>query len=108
MLDYAKDDFTKEGRRYDIVFDAVGKIPYLKRKQALTPNGRFVSVMRSGAAKVSPEALGVLRDLAESGELKPVIDRTYPWEQIASAHYYVDAGHKKGNVAITVAQGGRV
>jgi NADPH:quinone reductase-like Zn-dependent oxidoreductase len=107
VLDYNSDDFTKSGKLYDIVFDAVGKIPYLKREKALAPNGRFVSVMASGTAKFSAEGLGLLRELAESGELKPVVDRTYPWEQIAAAHWYVDTGHKKGNVAITVAQGGR-
>ena len=101
VIDYTKEDFTERGEMYDIIFDAVAKIPKPKRKKALTLNGIFMSGHDSiGNEKI--EDLIFLKELAETGKIRPVIDRTYPWEQIVEAHRYVDKGHKKGNVVITV------
>ncbi len=100
VIDYTRADFTESGERYDIIFDAVGKASKAKSKRALAPNGVFVSVIGSGEEK--PEDLTYLVELIEAGKLKTVIDRCYPLEQIAEAHRYVDTGHKKGNVIITL------
>jgi NADPH:quinone reductase-like Zn-dependent oxidoreductase len=101
VIDYAKEDFTKNGQRYDFVFDAVGKISRSKAKGSLTEKGVFLSTWGSGDMEVND--LSTLSGLIEAGKLKAVIDRTYPLEQIVEAHRYVEAGHKKGNVVITVA-----
>jgi NADPH:quinone reductase-like Zn-dependent oxidoreductase len=101
VIDYTKENFTDSGELYDIIFDAVEKIPKSDRLKALTPNGKYMSVHdKIEGEKI--EDLIFLRDLAERGKLKAVIDRTYPLEQIVEAHQYVDKGHKRGNVVITV------
>ncbi len=108
VVDYTREDFAKRGVRYDVVFDAVGKRKsaqaLLNSPTALAPGGVVVSV-DDGLARPVPSDLALLKELAESGELRPVIDRTYPLEQMVEAHRYVDQGHKRGNVVITVGQG---
>lgn len=102
VIDYTKEDFTASGERYDIIFNAVGKRKaILHCEGALTPTGKHMTV-DDGSPKVSTGDLTFLRELAEVGKLKPVIDRSYSLEQMTEAHRYVDGGHKKGNVVITV------
>jgi NADPH:quinone reductase-like Zn-dependent oxidoreductase len=102
VIDYTKEDFTKCSELFDLIFDAVGKISHSTCKKILKPEGNYVSVVASGHAKMELEDLVFLTKLVEAGKLKPVIDKCYPLEQMAEAHRYVDQGHKKGNVVITV------
>ncbi len=100
VIDYAKEDFAKNGQSYDLVFDAVGKISRSHAKESLTENGVFLSTWGNGGMETND--LSTLSGLIEAGKLKAVIDKTYPLEQIVEAHRYVETGHKKGNVVITV------
>ena len=106
-LDYTKEDFTNTGELYDFVFDAVGKRKSSKLKslcsKALAPNGKYITV-DDETPKIDVEYLDLLKELIETGKIRPVIDRCYPLEQIAEAHRYVDKGHKKGSVVITLEQ----
>jgi NADPH:quinone reductase-like Zn-dependent oxidoreductase len=103
VIDYTKEDFTQNGARYDLIFNAVGKRKAVLRTEgSLTAGGRHITVDDS-SPKLRVEDLAFLTDLVESGGLRPVIDRIYPLEQIVDAHRYVDQGHKKGNVVIAVA-----
>jgi NADPH:quinone reductase-like Zn-dependent oxidoreductase len=102
VIDYTNEDFTKGELRYDLVLDAVGLLPRAKAKTVLAPQGMYVSVhTRHGATQV--ENLLFIKKLVEEGKLRPVIDRSYPLEDIVAAHRYVGKGHKKGHVVITVA-----
>jgi NADPH:quinone reductase-like Zn-dependent oxidoreductase len=104
VIDYTKDDFNKRGRIYDVVFDAVAKTSGSLLRTVLKKGGRFVSVR--GSAKLQAGDLEKLRVLVEAGELTAVIDRQYSLEEIAEAHRYVELGHKKGNVVVTVSHDG--
>jgi len=104
VIDYTTEEIIN-GERYDLIFDAVGKNKTSKLKsqcrKALTPNGKYISV-DSGSPAGTVENLLFIKKLVEAGHLKPVIDRRYPLEQIVDAHRYVDTGHKKGSVVITI------
>jgi len=123
VIDYTKEDFTKNGETYDIIFDTVGKSPFsgcvrsLKKKglylravhTTLAPivRGLWTSLISSkkvigGVAGEHKEDLIFLKELVEAGKIRSVIDRRFPLEQIAEAHGYVEKGHKKGNVVITL------
>ena len=133
VIDYTKEDFTKNGQTYDIIFDTVGKSPFSSCKGSLTENGIYLTTVPSpatflqmlwtsmtGGRKVRIAATGLrpsnektkelifLNGLIETGKIKAVIDRSYPLEQIAEAHKYVEAGHKKGNVVITISHNARI
>jgi len=129
VIDYTKEDFTKTGQTYDIIFDAVGKSSFSRCRSSLTPSGVYLTTVPSlaiypqmfwtskigskraiiaaaGLRRSSEKTKGLvfLKELIEVGAITPVIDRSYPLKQTAEAHRYVDKGHKKGNVVITVAQ----
>ena len=103
VIDYTKEDFTNRQDKYDFIFNAVGKSKAkLQCKSVLTPNGQHITV-DDGSPKVSVDGLIFLKELAEADQLKAVVDRCYPLEEMVEAHRYVDKGHKRGNVVITVA-----
>ena len=124
VIDYTKEDFTRNGETYDIIFDVVGKISFSHCKGSLKPNGLFLACLmgltelvqilwtsivggkkvKGGIATERVEDLLFFKELIEAGKLKPVIDRCYPLEETAEAFKYVEQGHKKGNVVITVEQ----
>lgn len=106
VVDYTVEDFVDRAERYDLIFDAVGKnksASALRRcRQALAPGGACISV-DDGTPKLRREDLLLLGELATKGEIGPVIDRIYAsLEDIVDAHRYVDKGHKRGNVIVTV------
>ncbi len=100
VIDYTQEDFTQSAELYDIVFDTVLKLSKSNCEKALSPNGKFITTR--GIHKQHVEDLDFLIELMAAGKFKAVIDRRYPLEQMAEAHRYVDKGHKKGNVVITV------
>ena len=106
VVDYTVEDFVDRAERYDLIFDAVGKnksASALRRcQQVLAPGGACVSV-DDGTPNLRREDLVLLGELAARGEIRPVIDRTYALDDIVDAHSYVDMGHKRGNVIISVA-----
>ena len=122
VIDYTKDDFTKDSETYDIIVDTVGTAPFSRSKGSLKEGGRLLLVLGglpdmlqipwasmtsrkkiiAGPATERAEYLRFLAELAQAGEFRPVIDRRYPFEKIAEAHGYVDTGRKKGNVIITL------
>jgi NADPH:quinone reductase-like Zn-dependent oxidoreductase len=124
VIDYTQEDFTKNSQTYDVIIDVVGKSSFSGSIRSLKQDGRYVlgvltlpGVIRGlwtsmtsdkkvffELARYETEAYAVLKDLIQAGKLKVVIDQRYPLEQIAEAHRYVEDGHKKGNVIITVAQ----
>jgi NADPH:quinone reductase-like Zn-dependent oxidoreductase len=100
VIDYTREDFTRQETRFDIIFDAVGKTSKSACKNLLKPEGKYVSV--SGSASKNSNDLLFLKELIESGKLKTIIDRRYTLEQIREAHAYVEKHHKKGNVVINI------
>lgn len=120
VIDYTQEDYTKNGEKYDIIFDAVYKTTFSQCKSILVARGYYLTVgpvalglfhlMVTGRKVIggntiqSKEQLDFLKGLYELGRLKPVIDRCYPLEQAAEAHRYVDQGHKRGNVVINLQQ----
>ncbi|OIJ19208.1 NAD(P)-dependent alcohol dehydrogenase [Anaerobacillus alkalidiazotrophicus] len=122
VIDYTKNDFTKSGEKYDVIFDTVGKISFFETKSKLTKHGYFLlgsagvshtllgvgtSLVGSkkaiaGVAQEKSEDLVFLKELIEAGKYTSVIDRTYPLDQVPEAHRYAEKGHKKGNVAISI------
>ena len=99
VIDYTREEITTSGRAYDVIFDAVGKSSSLV-KRSLKKNGKFLSV--GSSTNITSEDLIFIKGLLEMGKIKPVIDRCYSLEQIVEAHRYVEKGHKKGNVVITI------
>ncbi len=122
VIDYTQEDFTKNGETYDVIFDAVGKSSFSRCKSSLKQRGVYLKTFptlailtsKIGSKKAMWAATGIMpasekakvlifvKELIEAGKMKAVIDRRYPLEQIAEAHSYVEKGHKKGNVVITV------
>lgn len=103
LIDYTQEDFTQRGDVYDVIFDAVGKVAYSKRKKSLKKSGMFISAFDlSGNIKLKVKDLNYLKELCEAGKIRTVIDKRYPMEQIVEAHRYVEKGHKKGNVIISL------
>lgn len=126
VIDYTQQDFTRNGQTYDVIFDAVGKRSFSQCKRSLTQKGIYLTTVPTlgivwdmlrtaiaGSKKAkfvtaglmqNKEKLNFLKDLCEAGHIKATIDRCYPLEDIAQAYHYVDTGHKKGNVIVTIAQ----
>jgi NADPH:quinone reductase-like Zn-dependent oxidoreductase len=122
VVDYTKEDFSKSGEAYDIILDTVGKISFSGCVRSLKQKGIYLignptlsrivrglwtsmtssKKVKFGLAVGRKEDLIFLKELIEAGKIKSVIDRRYPLEQMAEAHRYVETGHKKGNVVITV------
>lgn len=105
VIDYTQEDFTQRGETYDVIFDAVGKLSPSRAKRSLKKNGNYLTV-KSPTSEVT-ENLLLLKELVEAGKIRAVIDRSYPLEQTAEAHRYVEKGHKKGNVVITLGAGSK-
>jgi NADPH:quinone reductase-like Zn-dependent oxidoreductase len=102
VIDYAKEDFSREQARYDLIFNAVGKSKAnLHCENSLTEGGKHITV-DDGSPQLLLDDLEFLMELAGKGEIKPVIDRCYPMEDIVEAHRYVELGHKKGNVLLEI------
>ena len=108
VIDYTKEDFTERVELYDVVFDAVDKITRAKGKKSLKKNGTYLNVVKNleSEEKITTADLIFLKKLVESEKIKTIIDRSYPLEQIAEAHRYVEKGHKKGHVVINIKQNG--
>jgi NADPH:quinone reductase-like Zn-dependent oxidoreductase len=100
VIDYTQSDFRTNGEKYDVIFDTVRKLSHSKVKESLTQNGTFLST--SSSTKETVENLQFLKEVIEAEKIKPVIDRKFPLEEIVEAHRYVDLGHKKGNVVVTI------
>ena len=100
VIDYTKEDFTQSGEVYDVVLDAVGKISRSGSKRSLNKKGTYLTT--KSLTSETTEKLVYLSELLEAEKIRPVIDKRYPLAQTAEAHRYVDKGHKKGNVVITL------
>jgi len=123
VIDYTRDDFTKNGKTYDLIFDVVGATTFGRCQNSLKPNGIFLQnimeltdvvrvlwtsiasrkKIKGGVAINNLKRMSFIAELVAAGKLRPVIDRSYPLERIAEAFKHVEQGHKKGNVVITVA-----
>lgn len=120
VIDYKQQDVTQSGLRFDLVFDAVGKLPFAQAKQLLKPEGSYITVawtpdllwnmlkgskhkIISGMSKGNPQMMALFKELVEQGKLRPLIDKKYTMHQLPEAHRYVQSGHKKGNVIVQVA-----
>ena len=124
-IDYTRDDFTKDHETYDIVFDAVGKLSFLRSRRSLKPGGVFIATdglrnalyvlpsrigdrrLKFGVARYRREDVLFLKRLIEAGEYRAVIDRSYPLEDVIEATRYVETGMKTGNVVLSVNRAGR-
>jgi len=103
VIDYTKENFNSSSETYDVIFDSVGKIPSSQGKKSLKKTGIYLNVISSSnGLKLKTENLILIKELCEAGKIKTIIDRRYSLEEMAEAHRYVDKGHKKGNVVITV------
>jgi NADPH:quinone reductase-like Zn-dependent oxidoreductase len=122
VIDYTAEDFTRNGETYDVIVDTAGTAPFSRSRRSLAERGRLLLVLGglpdllavpwvsltsgrkviAGPAAERPEDVRFLAELAEAGHFTPVIDRHYPFEQIAEAHRYVDTGRKRGNVVVTL------
>ncbi|HET6596160.1 MAG TPA: NAD(P)-dependent alcohol dehydrogenase [Anaerolineales bacterium] len=122
VMDYTREDFTKNGQTYDVILDTIGKSPFSRSLRSLKEHGIYLNAnpglfggiwMRwfsknigkhviTWTAGYTVKNLLAVKELVESGIIRPVIDRIYPLEQTAEAHRYVDSGRKKGNVVITM------
>ncbi len=104
VIDYTKEDFTQRSEIYDVVFDAVDKLPKSKGRKALKKKGIYLNVVKNfdSEERIATKDLIYLKELVEEGKIKTVIDRSYPLDQIVEAHRYVEKGHKKGHVVINV------
>ena len=100
VLDYQDDNWMNETEKYDLVFDAVGKIAYKTARKMLNPKGKFLTVGGLDVASETVQQLNFLVQLFENKALDSVIDRSYPYEDLVEAHRYVDTGRKKGNVVV--------
>ena len=124
VIDYTKEDFTKNGEIYDLIYDILGKSSFSRCKGSLTENGRYLlasfkmgKIFQMWGTKIigkkkvicaigseKQENMALLKELVEAGKIKTIIDRNYPLEQTANAHKYIESGQKKGHVVITVKQ----
>ena len=124
VIDYMRDDFTKNGKTYDVVFDAVGKHSFRRCRRSLKPGGTFTDTdpgfmwhvpmltlltrwigdkkVALGITRYAKQDVELLKQLIEAGEYRPVVDRRYPLEDVVEAHRYVETGQKTGNVVLTV------
>jgi NADPH:quinone reductase-like Zn-dependent oxidoreductase len=123
VIDYTQEDFTSRANTYDLIFDIVGSTSFRRCRHALKPRGIFLQniiglsgmvrilwtsivggkKLKGGVAMDSPARMNVIAELVVAGKVRPVIDSSYPLERIAEAFRYVEQGHKKGNVVVTVA-----
>jgi NADPH:quinone reductase-like Zn-dependent oxidoreductase len=107
VIDYTQEDFSQSGETYDVIFDAVDKFSASRGKKALKKTGFYLNVNKDSGSggDIRIDDLKYLKELIEAGKIKTIIDRSYPMEQIVEAHRYVEKGHKKGHVVITVDHG---